>query len=216
MLLMLVVLGCSGDPVATDPADQIMPLGTWSRTQAYADGGGDRRLVSTVIISSQTTGILRDSFFVRGTDAWTFDSLAEVDLRFSSVGDGYLHTTEVDRRHSDTTVRYWYFFKRGDSLYYYRGMRFLGRNVGLDGIWGSDVSDSLIDGRSYSLAFSHGELTYGSVGDGVSATVKYGYSVAGDTLSLHGGALPFGDRYEVFPGWSLYITNHAFGYARRS
>lgn len=211
LIPLLLLGGCSSNP--SGPGTNFtVPLGRWLQVRTFSDLSYQHQVRSSLDLLSYTGGTLRDSSFVwNGTD-WTLDSVSTIAITFESVGDGYQRTREVGPSITDTTVRYWYFFKRGDSLYYYRGMRFLGTNVGLEGRWSSDTLDRSLGGAAYALDFQQGHLDYSA--SGVSSPLTY--TVSGDTLHVDGGAFPFGDRYELFPGWSLYVTNHITGgYALR-
>jgi hypothetical protein len=147
--------------------------------------------------------------FRNGT--WEIDSTAIATLRFQSIGDGYQRAVEVHNAgtaDADSLVRYWYFFKRGDSLHYYVGMRFLGNNPGLVGTWRTDERDSaLLKGTTWLNFYADSvdiNLRSDLLGD-IDRT--YSYHTEQNILVVDGIGDFYGDRFEVVPGSSLYISS---------
>lgn len=209
LLLLLAIAGCSETPTSVS-SNPLVPLGRWSLVRTYqaSGGSGPSQIRSRLDLTSQTTGRMRDSVFVEDAGGWSLVSVSDVTLQFESVGDGYLRTLEINREKGDTLLRYWYFFRRGGRLFYYRGMRFLGANAALAGSWSTDAADMEISGSRYFLSFADGHATWSVQGNNALPEETHPYVVSGDTIRFPGVAFAFGDRYEVFPGWSLYITNH--------
>lgn len=202
--------GCGDDqPVA--PIAPPIPVGRWSSEQSFSIGGVERMLRSRLYLSSQTTGTVTDSLFTRQGLGWQFDSVAILELRFQGVADGYQRTLEIRTPNgttADTTLSYRYFLRRGDSLFYYVGMRFAGANAGLKGVWNNDPADTMLLGGCLQLAFASDSVAISSCAE--SAAITYAYRTSNDTLIVNGRPL-YGTRYEVVPGWSLYITGRATG-----
>jgi hypothetical protein len=213
----VLLAGCEG---GTEPNSSGIPIGIYTNVEQGVQGGLETRHVRTILIPTQTGGHLYDTIFTMRNGAWEMDSTAETELRFQLVGDGYQRTVEIRRDSSapaDSSIAYWYFFRRGDSLYHYTGQRLLGNNVGIVGSWESDPRDTAFTHRYYALRFT---------ADSVSVTYKdhpvgdlsgiYPYKAVGSTLTIQGLPLTLGSRYEVVPGWSLYLTTQATrGYKAR-
>lgn len=202
--------GCGDDqPVA--PIAPPIPVGSWGSDQNFSVGGVERMRHSRLELTSQTTGTVTDSLFTRQGAGWQFDSVEIRQLQFQGVADGYQRTLEIrqpGQTTPDTTLSYRYFFRRGDSLFYYVGMRFAGANAGLQGVWSNDPADTTMLGGCLQLAFASDSVAIGSCA--ASAATAYSYHTTHDTLIVNGRPL-YGTRYEVVPGWSLYITSRATG-----
>lgn len=212
-----LIAGCDG---GTEPNSSGIPIGIYTNVEQSTQGGFETRHVRTILLPTQTGGHLYDTIFTMRNGAWQIDSIAETELRFQLVGDGYQRTVEIRRDSSapaDSSIAYWYFFRRGDSLYHYTGQRLLGNNVGIVGGWESDPRDTAFTHRYYALRFTNDSVrvTYKDhpVGD-LSGT--YHYKADRNILTIDGLPLALGSRYEVVPGWSLYLTTQAIrGYGVR-
>ncbi len=206
-VLLLLFAGC--DDSGTTPISPGPPSGSWLNVQTYTIGGTEMRRTSNLTILSQTEGSLIDTVFGLVSGEWTVDSVIRVDLRFNPVGDGYQRTYEIHMvpgSAPDTTLRYWYLFRRGDSLVHYIGMRFLGANAGLTGEWRNDPADTAFLGLCHALKFTDNSVVIlDDCGTPFSEGPMYDYEVDRDTLKISGRQL-YGARFEVVPGWSLYLT----------
>jgi hypothetical protein len=212
-ILLACVAILAGCDAGTEPNSTGIPIGLYTNVELSVQGGLDTRHVRTILLPTQTVGHLYDTIYTLRDGAWQADSIAETELHFQLVGDGYQRTIEVHRSASapaDSSIAYWYFFRRGDSLYHYTGQRLLGPNVGIVGNWESDPRDTAFTGRYYALRFTKDSVavTYKAhpVGD---LSGMYRYQVDRNTIAIQGLPLSLGSRYEVVPGWSLYLTTQA-------
>lgn len=210
ILLGLLLIGCEG---GTEPNSPSIPIGLYRHAEQSTQGGVETKRVRTILLPSQLEGHIYDTLYTLHNGSWEADSTAEIELHFQLVGDGYQRTTEVHRGEgmtADTTIGYWYFFRRGDSLYYYMGHRLLGTNAGIVGSWESDPRDTAATRRYYALNFTRDSvsITYKArqVGD---LTGIYRYQTDRNKITIAGLPFSLGSRYEVVPGWSLYLTSEA-------
>jgi hypothetical protein len=207
---LIVVLGlfASGCDTATGPVHSAIPLGYYRHEETL----DETRRARVFELRSQETGYIRDTVWTQGSGGWKVDTAWSTELRFQLVGDGYFRT--IERRSSggilaDSTVSYWYFFLRGDTLHYYNGVRLLGKSLGLTGKWESDPRDTLPTGSFLSFDFNADSVTMveRNVVTGDHESDTYAYDAEGDRLTIKVGNEELEARYEVVPGWSLYITN---------
>src|SRR5688500_17865279 len=123
-VLSVLVAGC-GDPVQSSPPTYA-PTGYWWYRQT--DSATGHTLRSRLLLeSSKGTGTLIDTVSYPAAGGGMVDSIIRRRLEFTPVGDGYqrmLTITEQTGSAADTTLDYWYFFRRGDTLLYFSGMRF--------------------------------------------------------------------------------------------
>jgi len=210
LLLLILLVGCEG---GTEPNSSSIPIGLYSHTEHSTQGGLETKWARTILLPSQLEGHIYDTLFTMRNGSWEIDSTLETGLHFQLVGDGYQRTTEVHRVVGlpvDTTIGYWYFFRRGDSLYFYTGHRFIGNNAGIVGSWESDPRDTAAMHRYYALNFTRDSvsITYKArqVGD---LTGIYRYQADRNKITIAGLPFSLGSRYEVVPGWSLYLTSEA-------
>jgi len=209
---LLSVIGCGDN--GSNPVTSGIPTGVWFNEESFSLGGTQLQRKSYLTLGSQAEGTLVDTIFALQGGEWTVDSVVVTDLRFGPVGDGYQRTFEIHNAETvtpDTVLRYWFLFRRGDSLFHYIGMRFLGQNTGLVGEWHNDESDTLLLDGCSRLAFDKDSVRItdrcGSVD---SVITSYAYRADRDTLTITGRQL-YGTRFEVVPGWSLYLTTRATG-----
>ncbi len=198
---------CGDNPSA--PFSTIVPTGRWRLDTVSADGS--LRYVSFIDLSSQSQGTARDSIFTDSAGTWSLVDVMERGISFASVGDGYHRGIEVASGDSgviDSMPRYWYFLARGDSLRFYRGMRFVGPNTGLIGAWRLDRPDSLMMKGYLDLAITVDTIRVDNASTIEVATGHYHYSLVGNIMAIDGATFGFGgDRFDVVPGSSLYITS---------
>lgn len=213
MLLAVFMLHGCGDDQPVAPIAPGIPVGVWASDQHFSIGGVERMRRSRLELTSQTTGTLTDSLFTRQGIDWGFDSLAILQLKFQGVADGYQRALEIREFNgipADTTLSYWYLFRRGDSLFHYIGMRFAGVNPGLQGSWSNDPADTTMLGGCLQLAFTSDSVSISNCTTSPTTRLTYPYHANRDTLIVNGRPL-YGTRYEIVPGWSLYITGRATG-----
>jgi hypothetical protein len=208
-----MILFAAGCQSGTEPSSSGIPIGLYASESTATRGGVETRQVRTILLPSQLEGRIYDTLFTLRNGVWQADTMAETELHFQLVGDGYQRTVEVHHTMTapaDSSIGYWYFFRRGDSLYYYTGQRLLGNSPGLVGSWESDARDTAFSHRYYALHFTHDSVgvTYKAhpVGD---LSGMYTYQAAGNSLTIQGLPLSLGSRYEIVPGWSLYLTSQA-------
>lgn len=199
---------------ATGPVSFDIPLGRYARVEETILGGVHQRRVRSILLTSQQTGWVYDSLWTDRGTGLTLDSTTETTLRFQLTGDGYQRTLEVRSSGTevDSAYRYWFFFKRNDSLYYYLGDRLLGHGGTLVGRWESDVRDSALNGGRYAMTFAADSVTItGNYGGSGAINGVYGYHADGRTLTIGGVPMGLPTRYEVVPALALYLTTSATG-----
>jgi hypothetical protein len=210
LLLAVMAFGC-GD-TSTQFVSFAIPRGQWRLEKLDSGSGIEQRHVRNFTLSD-TLGVLTDTFAINNNGLWEVDSTAITRLVLQSIGDGYQRAIEIrnaDTPDPDSLVRYWYFFKRNDSLYYYTGMRFLGNNSGLKGTWRTDERDSALLRETTWLNFYDDSLVVSHRSSILGNTDRsYTYHALNNALTIDGIDNFYGGRYEVVPGWSLYITSQA-------
>jgi len=211
VLAVLTGVSCGSDP--SSPMGGVIPTGRW-RIDTLAQGGGERH-VAELRLLNQDTALVYDTLFANLGGAWTVRATTERIVLLDATGDGYHRGVEVSLVNSipvDSVPRYWYFTARGDSLRYYRGVKFTGANVGLYGSWRLSNADSLLMRGYLDLAFTTDTIRIDNASTIPIASGHYHYSLHGNTLLISGGSFGFGgDRFEVVPGASLYITGPLSG-----
>jgi hypothetical protein len=216
IILLATQFGCDQ---TTGPAVGSVPSGRWVHDTTLTVAGEQQRQTSVVILSSTDPAFIRDTSWTLRNSIWEVDSTVETVLKLDPVGDGYLRTVESRRVNGgmpDSTLRYWYFFSRNDSLYFYRGMRFLGKGLGLVGNWAIDSMDTAATGLSYSLHFTSDSVEIQNSRANGPASGRYSYQSSGSLLTINNVSLGFGSRYEVVPGTAFYSTTTVqSGYRRQ-
>lgn len=208
-LLPLPGASCGSDPSA--PFGATVPTGKWRLDTLGA--GGEERHVMVIDIASSTNGRIHDTLFVDSSGSWAARRVVEQRLRISSLGDGYHRVVESTMSDSTTVIdsipRYWYFITRADTTRFYRGMRFTGGNVGLVGAWRLDRPDSLLLNGYLDLVITGDTIRVDNASSIPVPTGHYHYLLDGSALMIDNVTFGFGgDRYEVVPGASLYITGY--------
>lgn len=205
-------VGCSDS--GSNPVTSGIPAGVWFNEESFTLGGTQLQRKSYLTVSSQSEGVLTDTIFALRNGEWKVDSVVATDLRFNPVGDGYQRTLEIYNAATvapDTVLRYWFLFRRGDSLFHYVGMRFVGQNPGLVGEWHNDENDILLLNGCSRLTFGMDSVAITDRCEAAdSVRTSYLYQTNKDTLTITGRQL-YGTRFEVVPGWSLYLTTRATG-----
>jgi hypothetical protein len=212
LLLLLAIMASGCGDTSTQFVSYAIPRGQWRLEKLDTGSGIEQRHVRNFTLSD-TLGVLTDTFAINNNGTWEVDSTAITRLVLQSIGDGYQRVIEIrnaDAPDPDSLVRYWYFFKHNDSLYYYTGMRFLGNNSGLKGTWRTDDRDSVLLRETTWLNFYDDSLVIsrrsGILGN---ADGSYSYQAHNNALTINSLDNFYGNRYEVVPGWSLYITSQA-------
>ncbi len=194
------------------PVNFEIPYGTFRRADTTTVGGTTVRQSHTVVLSVEDGGLMLDTISTLVGGAWRVDSVAQTMLHFEQLGDGYLRTLEIAQPANDTTLRYWYFFRRDSKLFFYVGDRLLGSNVGLYGEWRSDPRDTALQGRNYSLRFTNDSVQVaGRYSDAGAVNGTFAYSTSGSLLSVPALPSVLGPRFEVVPAIALYLTTPASG-----
>ena len=205
-LVVLSLISCDGNnaPISTP-----IPQGVFTRTMAL-DGGRELRSMIQLELDS---AFITDTVYSFPGGVTTVDSTHSVHLELNPAGDGYFRAVEEHlATGSDVTeniLRYWFFFERGNSLFFYRGIRLRGNNNSIMGSWRLSSADSSYIGTSYTYLFSDDSvtITHNSGTGAVHST--HAYTLTSDTLLIADNSLsPFGTRFEIIPGLALYITTH--------
>jgi hypothetical protein len=203
LLLVTALAGC-GDSVQSNPTS-FSPSGRWRYVERSVSGGDSLRSY-LFLDPTRGIGVISDTITRGGVD-----SVVDIRLEYTTVGDGYQRMLLIRQDSgavADTTLGYWYFFRSGDTLLYYSGMRYLGSSARLKGAWGTDPADIYLVNERCRLEFGedsvrvHHEDLAGGV---TSETLRY--TTNGDNLQVEGNSCIAGDRFEVTPGVSLYITS---------
>lgn len=193
--------GCGDDTPPIAPASY---YGTWRHLDTLKGDADDTVHISTLQLARTTNSTWSDTTMLLSSG--TILSTSTTTISFTDVLDGYQRGLEITG--ADSIIRYWYFFKTGSKLMFYRGMRFRGNNIGLQGAWAIDSSDLRLAHPGLDLTFrgdSVALLNNDTIGP---SNGIYPYSSSNRTLLVNGGPLPYGSRYEVIPGY-LYITSPA-------
>lgn len=207
--------GCS-DPVS--PSGVGVPTGTYRYETSFTEGGVDLRRVSTMMLLSQREGYIFDTLYRNNAGTWQPDSTVMLELAFRGFGNGYYRTIGIQRRGSsqpDTSVSYWLFARRADSVYMHVGQSYEGNNLGIVGRWDTPEDDTALLGGRYSLHFRNDSVAIEG-NDPVMGplTGVFRYQTDRDSLRIIGAPVDLGNRYSVTPGWWLYLTHrptHGYG-----
>jgi|GEM_PF-6652592 len=199
----LIVAGCGSETPPLAPGSY---SGTWRYASTLTGSGNDTLYTSTLELTRTSDATINDT--LRLMPSGTLLSTTSRSIQFTDVLDGYQRGVEVDGNGGDSTVRYWYFFKVGSRLTFYRGMRFRGNNVGLQGAWALDSNDRHLAHPGLDLTFRDDSVALLNNDTMGPTNGIYHYTVSTNTLLVDGKPLPYGNRYEVIPGY-LYITSHA-------
>ncbi len=207
LLLALLSAGC-GDSV--QPGSAIFsPAGKWRYTATDP-------LLGTTTRSQLAFDALTGSGTIVDTITSTAggdDSIVSYRFRYTTVNEGYQRMILIrgdSTAPADTSLGYWYFYRRGDTLLYYTGMRFVGNGVGLEGVWESAGADVGLTGEHCRLEFSEQSVKILHTQTGGTGTTRtLPYTALGDSLGTPGDPCIAGDRYEINPGFALYITTRA-------
>ncbi len=206
-LLAGVASGCGVDA----PVSASVPNGGWVCQAIDTDAG--TMLRSHIRLDAYRGNYQIDSFFRSSPGGWMVDSTRSVVLELSAVGDGYQRVLEISSAgssESDTTLRYWYFYRHGDTLRYYRGMRFEGASPLLLGSWTMSESDRPLCDPFDSYEFSTDSVVVRRQSVGSEPTIgHFGYSATRDSLRIEGLPSRWGNRYEIFAASALYLTSFA-------
>lgn len=206
-LLALLLVGCGG---SNDPVPEPVPIGEWYRSSTMPNGNVYR----SKILVARDSACINDTIFSFPNGVETVDSTHEVRMELTPSGDGYFRAVEEHTFNGSDIVqedlRYWFFFVRNDSLYFYKGIRLRGRNTGVKGDWNLSAADSAFLGRSYSYSFDNNNVKITRLAPNGITSENYPYRASHDTLEITGNNVPpYGNRFEIVPGLALYITAHA-------
>jgi len=211
-LLALSLFGaCDG---STDPGESTsLPYGRYLYKELVQQGAVTRELRSAIELRSADNARIYDTIYRVTNGELSIDSVFETELHLGSGGAGYQRAVEIHKvlgAPVDTTLHYWYFFRRGDSLFYYKGDRFTGGNIGLTGKWMSDPKDSAVVGWRTDIDFRASDVEIRRVPvDGGQSESVFPYTESKNTIAIQGDSPFAGDRYQIVPGWALFITTHA-------
>lgn len=207
LLPALFVAACSS---GSGPSDQIVPEGIFHRVDVISGGELHRGLRLEA-----DSAFLFDTVFSNVGGTLTVDSIRILELELNPSADGYFRAVEEEHTDgsaiTDRSLRYWYFYQRGDTLRYYRGMRFRGEHVSIVGDWSTSAADSAYLDRSYHYTFTDDSVTVRTEPEGSVVTTSYTIHDDGvRRLEFGPGELPpFGPRFEVVPALALYLTSEA-------
>jgi len=208
LLLPTLLLGaCSG---SSGPVEDILPEGIFHRVEMTAQGE-----IHHGLRLEPDSAFLFDTTFVMNGSTLSVDSIRILQMELNPSADGYFRAVEEERGNgSDITgrsLRYWYFYQKGEELHYYRGMRFRGANVSIVGDWSTSAADSAYLERAYNYSFTDDSVRITTNPGGMIVETSYEIHDAGiRTLSFTSGHVPpFGPRMEIVPGLALYLTSEA-------
>lgn len=215
-LFTILAGGCS-DPVS--PPSTSIPTGTYAYRTLFSQGDLPMRRHQRLVLASQTQALLYDTLFHDDNGTWVTDSISRLAVSLQSVGNGYYRGIGIrtgDGAEPDTTLRYWLFSRRGDSLYTFIGHAFNGSNIGIVGRWETAAADTVMLGSRYVLDFRNDSVAIqGNTAGAGSIRGTFRYATNRDTLRIMGAPVDLGDRFSVTPGWGLYITSRpVHGYGR--
>ncbi|MGE3801989.1 MAG: hypothetical protein AB7H80_13290 [Candidatus Kapaibacterium sp.] len=208
------LISCDGN---SGPISEPIPQGLFVRIAPLDNG---RELQSTLQLE-RDSAFITDTIYSFPAGVRTIDSIHSVQLELNPAGDGYYRTVEEHLASGSDIVsnvlRYWYFFQRNDSLFYYRGIRLRGNNTGIVGGWRLSTADSAYIGTSYNYVFTEDSVAITESSKIGVLSTSYAYSLDGSQLSIHGlPSPPFGSRFEIIPGLALYLTTKAdIGYEKQ-
>jgi hypothetical protein len=209
LLLFVLVLSLTGCDSGVEPDDTSIPVGLYLYSDQSPQGDVTLERHYSVILFSESEGLLTDTTYIIRDGQRTLDSIRETELSFANGGAGYRRAIEIEKIGGvpvDTTVHYWRFVRRGDSLFCYVGDRFTGFNIGLEGSWWSEPDDSAAAGWRTDLDFTGDSLRVRHVPDVGPGTGRFAYAEDHNILTLDKTSPFRGDRYQIIPGWALYIT----------
>ena len=207
LLFILLLLG--GCDSGVEPVDTSIPVGLYLCVDQSPQGDVTLERRSSILLMSENGGLLRDTTYLIVNGQRTLDSIRETELSFANGGAGYRRAIEIHKIGGvpvDTTVHYWRFLRQGDSLIYYMGDRFTGYNIGLEGSWWSEPDDSAAIGWRTDLDFTADSLRIRHIPDIGGGTGHFAYKGERNVLTLDRRSPFEGDRYQIIPGWALYIT----------
>ncbi|MCE2504404.1 MAG: hypothetical protein J4G05_10155 [Chlorobi bacterium] len=212
----LIIVGLGACEGSSGPISTPIPQGTFTRVISL---GGGKELHSMIQLELDST-FITDTVYSFPGGVTTVDSTHSIQLELNPAGDGYFRAVEEHRTPgsniTENILRYWFFFERGDSLLFYRGMRFQGNNNRIEGSWRLSFADSSFIGMSYTYVFTEDSVTITRISGTGAVHTTSAYALKSDTLSItENNVSIFGDRLEIIPGLALYITSHADkGYKR--
>ncbi|MBS1912950.1 MAG: hypothetical protein JST22_13270 [Bacteroidetes bacterium] len=208
LLLLLVAFAIPGCDSPTGQVGESIPLGRYWREDIGSSSGIQTRHARAFTLTSETLASIADTFATMRAGSWQVDSTWRTQLYFTLAAGSYRRATEIrsTAAASDTNVHYWYFFKRNDSLSYYAGDFLAGSNAGLVGTWSIDPGDTVVGSRSYSVTFT---------ADSMKLTGRhplmnpgtYPYRTEKNILYIDGLPAPLGPRYDLIPGFALFVTS---------
>lgn len=205
LLSLLLLAGCSS---SSGPVDEAVPEGIFHRITSSAEGVWHHGLRL-----EPDSAFLYDTLFVDVGGTMTVDSISILRLELDPSADGYFRAVEEEMANgtdiTDRSLRYWYFFQKLDTLYYYRGMRFRGDHISLVGEWNTSAADSAYLGMSYRYLFTDDSVEVTTQPGDRSVRTTYTVHDAGGRRTLEFGTpvAPFGPRFEIVPGLALYLTS---------
>lgn len=208
-LLLLSILLLAGCDSGVEPVDTSIPVGLYLSIDRSPQGDVTLERRSSILLLSETEGLLSDTTYIITNGERTLDSIRETELSFANGGAGYRRAIEIQKIGGvpiDTTVHYWRFVRQGDSLIFYMGDRFTGFNIGLEGSWWSEPDDSAVAGWRTDLDFTNDSLRVRHIPDIGGGTEYFVYKGEHNVLTLDKPSPFEGDRYQIIPGWALYIT----------
>ncbi len=203
----LLFVGCGG---SSAPIDDLVPSGLFERVKRVQ--GGEIR--STLRLEPDSAFFF-DTIYSDISGTLQIDSIHHLQMELNPSADGYFRAVEEERAGGgDVTgrsLRYWFFFQKRDSLFFYRGMRYRGDKISLPGTWSMSAADSAFLGSATSYTFTSDSVTVTTRPSGEVTRTSYTITVDGVKTILFGpgNIPPYGPRYEIIPGLALYLTTRA-------
>ena len=211
-LFPILLISCSS---GTGPVDPVLPVGLYQRVSQVTGG----ELTRTIQLDVDSVYLSDTVWSINGATR-KVDSTYRVAMEINPLADGYYRAAETHWANDVAVQRklsYRFFFRRGDSLFFYSGIRLRGDQVGIQGTWISSALDSAFNGYSFNATFSKTSLVVTKREQDIPTTFSGSYKLSHDSITYTGGPFPkeFGARYEIIPGLALYLTTHDVeGYRR--
>lgn len=207
LLSAIAVVGFVSCSNPASPQPEPFPVGIYERVEQVVGG----EVVRTLRLDADSA-IIADTVYSIDGQTRTVDSVYIVEMEINPLADGYYRVAETHRANGaivSQQLSYRFFFRRGDSLFFYSGIRLRGDQVSIRGTWTTSALDSAFNGFAYEARFTADSLVVTTRTSDNESTARGTYDLRGDTIIYQGGPFPtaFGPRYEIIPGLALYLTS---------